>query len=68
MKFQDLVKRLEERRKRARLAKRPAGTWLAQLARLEARRAARLLGAQRGRTVEFQLGGVNARSERSKRA
>jgi hypothetical protein len=58
---------LEERRKRARAAKRPARTWTQQLARLEERRASRLLGAQRGRTVEFQLAGVNARGQRSKR-
>lgn len=67
MKFEDLVARIEERRKRVRAASRPVRTWAARLAGLEIRRAHRPVGAQPARTVDFQLAGVDARSERSNR-
>jgi hypothetical protein len=67
MNFDEAVRLLERRRKQVRSAKRPTTSWEQQLARLEERRARRQIGAHRGRTLEHQLAGVKARSERARK-
>jgi hypothetical protein len=68
MNYEEIVRALEARRKRVRSAKRPAESWEQQLARLDERRARRLVGAKRSLSAEDQLAGVNARSERAKKS